>query len=592
MIYLYKSLRELLNPSDFKKIIFLSLLLFVIVILEVFGVLVITLLVSSIADLDKALTQFNNIFSYINIFNFTFQASINDILIGIITYIIASVFIYTLAMRFISLETQLITSNLKSNFISTTLSASWIENLNQNTSQRISNILNDTTQIGFTLIDLMHLLSRTYLAILLIFWLFIANPIITSLIVLILFSLYTFIHFNIKSSLALHGDESVKFNQHLVRSITNMFGHIKEIIFYDNQAKQEEALRDINLTIAHSTGQKIFLINLPRFLIDSLILIMLVGGVAYYANLGFVSENFYSTVSIFGIASIKILPAIQNIFYYTQQIVARKSNLKNLLNFYEHNEANLDKVVTQTLFPVDILKNIEFNNVNFEYSKSSNVLLDLSASIEIGEKIAIVGPSGSGKSTFLDLLIGILPPTSGKILVDSKKINTSNLIKYRQNFSYVPQKIFLTDDSIRENILLYSTERNNDLIQDELLQESKVSNFLKSFENGINTSISESSQMISGGEKQCIGFARAFVQDKQIIVLDEATSSMDKDLSLSLIKTAITKSSTVICATHQSHLLHLFDKIMVFDNGRLVKVDTLENLTRNDKFVSGLMNAK
>ena len=263
-----------------------------------------------------------------------------------------------------------------------------------------------------------------------------------------------------------------------------------------------------------------------------------------------------------------------------------------MLNFYEHNQTHLEKAVSENPISVDIHKNIEFRDVNFEYSRSSNALFDLSVSLEIGENIAIVGPSGSGKSTFLDILIGILPPTSGKILVDSKKIDTSNSIKYRQNFSYVPQKIFLADDSILENIFLYSTEDNKDLIHDELLKASRVSNFIKNFDKGINAFISESSQMISGGEKQCIGFARAFSQDKKIMVLDEATSSMDKDLSLSLIKTAISKSSTVICATHQSHLLHLFDKIMVFDNGKLLKFDKLENLIRDNNFVSSLMNAK
>jgi len=589
VIHLYKSLKNLLSPEDFKKITFLSLLLFIIVCFEVFAVLVITFLVSSLTDLDQVMLKVNLFLLHFSIFDSAHSQSINNLLIIIILYICFSVCAYLFVMRYVSLQTQLITSHLKSDFIAATLSTSWMDNINQNSSQRISNVLNDTVQIGFTLIDLMYLLSRTYLAILLILWLFYADPLITTLIFSTLIILYTFIHFGLRASLLRYGELSVEFNQKLVQSLTNMFGHIKEIIFYDSQAKQESALREINLTIAHSTGQKFFLVNIPRFLIDSLILIIMVGGVAYYGNVGGVSENFYSTISIFGIAAIKMLPAIQNIFYYTQQILARKPNLDNLIHFYQNSNDRSFDTITSSFDPIDIEANILFKNIYFEYEHSKTTLFNVSTSIEIGKKIAIVGPSGSGKSTFLDILIGILPPSSGEILVDSRPINLVSSTHYRQNISYVPQKIFLVDGTLKENILLYGGEAFLDMSQEIVLNQSKVSNFLESLEGGLDTMISESSQKISGGEKQCIGFARAFSQDKKIMVLDEATSSMDQDLSTSIINSVFSSSKTVVCATHQAHLLHLFDEIMVFENGRLADVGSLDDLLKTNKFIIGLM---
>ena len=588
MIHLYKSLIILLSKEDSKKIIILSSLLFIIVILEVAAVLIITLLVSGLNDLGQIMLKINSFFSLFA-FHSSTNFSINHMFLMVIFYVIFSIVIYLYAMRYVSLETQVITSNLKSNLISKILSSTWMENINQNSSQRISNVLNDTVQIGFTLIDLMYLLSRVYLSVLLICWLLYVDPFITASILSILMILYVCIHFGLRPYLLKYGEQSVEFNQNLVRSLTNMFGHIKEIIFYNSQSKQAKVLRDINLTIASSTGQKFFLVNIPRFLIDSLILILMVLGVAYYSNAGSVSENFYSIISIFGVAAIKMLPAIQNIFYYTQQIASRKKNLDNLVDYFQEHTNHKFQSPTHHSLNLKIQKNLSFKNINFEYRNKVSTLRDFSASIDIGDKIAIVGPSGSGKSTFLDILIGILPPSSGEIFVDSQPINFINAHQYRKNFSYVPQKTFLVDGTLKDNILLYGGEDVFNSSQASILAKSKISNFIHNLDSGINTILSENSQKISGGEKQCIGFARAFVQEKEIIVLDEATSSMDKDLSLKIIHSALSTSETTICVSHQAHLLHLFDKIMVFQDGCLTDFDTLHSLIERNEFIKNLM---
>lgn len=588
MIHLYKSLKVLLSNEDSRKVIFLSSLLFIIVVLEVAAVLIITLLVSGLNDPDQTAVQINSFVSFFTLHS-PINLSFNYLLLLVIFYVIFSIFIYLHTMRYVSLQTQLITSNLKSNFISKTLSLSWMENIDQNSSQRISNVLNDTVQIGFTLIDLMYLLSRFYLSILLICWLLYVDLAITASILLTLLVLYILIHLILRPYLLKYGEQTVEFNQSLVKSLTNMFGHIKEIIFYNSQSKQKKALRDINLKIASSMGKKFFLVNIPRFLIDSLILIFIVLGVAFYSNTALVPESFYSTISIFGVAAIKMLPAIQNIFYYTQQILSRKKNLDNLVHYFQQFNPQKTRNIYTHPSSFQIQKNLSFKNINFAYKKRVSTLRDFSVSIDIGDRIAIVGPSGSGKSTFLDILLGILPPSSGEIFLDSTLSNFTNTNQYRKNFSYVPQKTFLVEGTLKENILLYGGEHVLDAAESEILAKSKISNFIHNLDNGLDTLVSETSQKISGGEKQCIGFARAFVQEKEIMVLDEATSSMDKDLSSGIMHSAFSASKTIICVSHQAHLLHLFDKIMVFENGCLIDFDTLDSLLMKNEFIKRLM---
>jgi ABC-type bacteriocin/lantibiotic exporter with double-glycine peptidase domain len=236
---------------------------------------------------------------------------------------------------------------------------------------------------------------------------------------------------------------------------------------------------------------------------------------------------------------------------------------------------------------------IEFKNVSFQYEeKGLTILENISIKIPSGKNIAIIGPSGSGKSTFLDLLLGFLSPKHGEILVDGLQMTKDNINSIRYNFAFVPQKVYLVEDTLKNNILFGSqgahyteADLNNAIIS------SKLEEVIKKLPDGLETIVSESNQLVSGGEKQSIGIARATLKEAGVVILDEATNAMDHDLEEATMKNLLdgSKFKTVICITHKPALLKYFDEIYVFDSGKITASGSYEKIIANNDFLEAMM---
>ena len=216
----------------------------------------------------------------------------------------------------------------------------------------------------------------------------------------------------------------------------------------------------------------------------------------------------------------------------------------------------------------------------------------MSLQFKFGEKIAIVGPSGAGKSTFLDMLIGFIHPDKGKILIDGIELSAADGGSIRNNFSYVPQKVQLIEGTIKENILFGSSEIDlNEAKLQETIRLSNLDQVIKSLPHGLETILSDSNQHVSGGQKQCIGFARALYKSRNVLILDEATNAMDYELEAATMDYLLNHSSfkTVICITHKPALLKYFDKIYVFDAGEITASGTYEEIITNNSFLAAMM---
>jgi len=282
------------------------------------------------------------------------------------------------------------------------------------------------------------------------------------------------------------------------------------------------------------------------------------------------------------------LPAAQQIFYYSNEINSRIPYLSNVTELLVKN-AHFENIGTEeVIFSREIL----FKNVSFSWDGSESKSL-LNLKIKKGEKIAVLGPTGSGKSTFIDLLLGLLEPESGEIYMDDIKINKKNLKSYRNIFAFVPQKIFFLEDSIRENILFGSkfelTENN---LLDRIMQELKFDLITKDNKT-LDSNLSDSNQTVSGGQKQVIGIARALYRGGDILVLDEATSAMDKKLEKSIFEAIPNFGfSNLVCITHSTNMLEEFDTIYVFNNGAIEDYGAYEALKERNDFLLSLLKEK
>ena len=250
-----------------------------------------------------------------------------------------------------------------------------------------------------------------------------------------------------------------------------------------------------------------------------------------------------------------------------------------------------DKILEDKSLPILQISsgNIIFQNVNFLYSDNSAILNNVNINISGGSKTGIIGESGSGKSTILNLIPRFFNLTEGKILIDKQEINNVRLSSLRKAISIVSQDTILFDDTIKKNIA-YAKKNATD---DEIYKASKlagIDNFVNSLENGYETLVGENGVKLSGGQKQRISVARAFLKNSPIILLDEATSSLDSD-SEEKIKQALnelTKNKTTLIISHKLSTIITCEKIYVINKGKIIGEGTHLELVKNSAYYRNL----
>jgi len=230
------------------------------------------------------------------------------------------------------------------------------------------------------------------------------------------------------------------------------------------------------------------------------------------------------------------------------------------------------------------LKNatLEFKNISFTYPDGTHALKNLSAKIEGGKKVGLVGISGSGKTTFLNLIPRFFNLKHGTILIDDQNINNINLNSLRKEISIVSQDVILFDDTIRSNILYGNASASDD----EIINACKFAaaqDFVEKLPNKYETIIGENGIKLSGGQKQRLSIARAILKDSPIILLDEATSSLDSESEVVIQKAIenLTKNKTTIIIAHRLSTITNCDKILVFDDGQIIDEGSHQFLVKN-----------
>ena len=271
-------------------------------------------------------------------------------------------------------------------------------------------------------------------------------------------------------------------------------------------------------------------------------------------------------------------------------------NLTNVVNELQNGLASADRVFAimdidsdikdrnNAAEIVDLKESLSFNQVSFSYGeKNDKVLNNINFKINKGEIIALVGPSGAGKSTLVDLIPRFYDTLDGSIKIDNKNIKELKISSLRSLMGIVTQETFLFDDSVKANIA-YGLENISDNQIEEAAKAANADNFIKELPDGYNTIIGERGVSLSGGQKQRIAIARAIVKNPPILILDEATSSLDSESEKhvqSAIENLMSKR-TVIVIAHRLSTVHNADKILVLEKGQIVQEGKHEDLVNNE----------
>jgi len=587
-----KSLRAILSKADFNKLLSMSLILTIVALIEVGGLAAIAFLILNLENLNSALVE-------IKIFNHLLTSlglSENKTLflfsILIIIYSLLTIIVSTVSIKRISIFCELMGAKIKTKLLQHFLKLNWLEFSRSKSSKNMSRIINDGDIVADMMNFFMNLFNKFILALIIAIALFFFNPLLTFGIAIILSAAYFLIFLVFKKRVRKNSLEITRLMDATLNIVTNIFGSFKEIIFYNNQKQVVSNFENIDSNLANLKGVNMSWSYMPRFYIDAALLLMLVLASIFVSYNDLSTSSFFATLSVYGLAALKLLPASQNIFYFSYEIYSRMPHLNNVCALLASDYKN------EFLNPQDKLpffnKEISFSNISFNYRKNKTqpLLSKINLKITKGQKIAIVGPTGSGKSTFLDLLLGMIEPDSGQITVDDIALSKENIHSYRKNFAYVPQKIFFLEDTLLKNITFGSTSDLDANKLNKAILNSSLKRIINNLPQGIETNISDTNQMVSGGQKQCIGIARALYRGGDILVLDEATSGMDQALEKKIYENIFNSNfKSFICVTHRMSLLNTFDHILVFNEGKIEAAGHYNELLRTSKFFNSLVES-
>jgi ATP-binding cassette subfamily B protein/ATP-binding cassette subfamily C protein len=299
---------------------------------------------------------------------------------------------------------------------------------------------------------------------------------------------------------------------------------------------------------------------MPRNLLESIGFSLLVGAVLMIIFRYGSAETIIPVIAMYALALYRILPSINRMLSNINQIAYTQRSLDIV---YEHYTL---ETVHEGNGPVTFNRSIIFDNVSFQYLKGPVVLKNLSFTLNKGDKFAITGPSGSGKSTLVDLITGIIKPSSGSIIADGTELNSGNIRTWRKRIGYIPQSIYLFDSTVAENVVFGSVYD-----EDRLIHALRIANIWETLKekDGINTRVGEGGIQLSGGQKQRIGIARALYNDPDILILDEATSALDNETETKIMDEIydVSKAKTLIVIAHRLTTVEKCGRTLIIENG-------------------------
>ena len=349
--------------------------------------------------------------------------------------------------------------------------------------------------------------------------------------------------------------------------------------FYANE------MRKTKMQLAGYDAEIRFIPNISKYTIEISVIIgiAIIAGIQFYL---FDSNRAIAVISVFLAASTRIAPAIVRV---QQNLIGVKSSLSAAKPTFDlidelNDVKELDK--TETLITTnhkDFLPRLNLRDLKFTYNDAKNdTIQNISLDVEEGRFIAFVGPSGGGKSTLIDLILGLLAPSSGSIRI-SGLTPVDAIKKWPGSIGYVPQDVFIENSTVKENICLGF---NPELVPDDLvwqaLELADLSGFVKGLEGQLSYRISDAGKNLSGGQRQRLGIARALLTKPKIVIFDEATSALDAEtenrVSESILK--LTGECTVIFIAHRLSVVRSADMIYYIDKGRIVNQGTFDELRK------------
>ena len=465
-----------------------------------------------------------------------------------------------------------------------TLYQPYQKHVSRNSSEVISGITGKIALlIGSVLVPLLTLLSSSFLFASIMMALIAIDPSIAIIATLVLGVSYAGILKITKQQLKTNGERVARETTTVIKSLQEGLGGIRDVLLDGTQEVYCRIYQKADRSLRHANGQTNIIGASPRYLIETLGMIL----IAVFAySMSQREGGMGSTLPVLGAVALgaqRLLPVLQQAYAALTIMRGAQASLQDVISLLDQ---PLPKYLEQPQTkPIQFEKEITIEDVEFSYDEEApKVLKSINLSIKKGQRVGFIGATGGGKSTLIDILMGLLPPTKGRMLVDGVPITQENQRSWQLNISHVPQHIYLSDSSIQENIAFgVPKEKINQERIVEAVKKAQLEDVITGLAEKLETTVGEQGVRLSGGQRQRIGIARALYRNSSVLILDEATSALDVTTEHAITRSIeqLNEGLTILIIAHRQETLKNCDVIYELKNGQIHRQLTYEDLTAN-----------
>ena len=588
MLETVRRLFELMLPEERRRARLLFVVMLVVAILETAGVVSIMPFMALVANPHVVETNLYLARLYQGLAFSSTDAFL--VFAGIVTLVLltlsnaASMLLVWVMFRFVYLQDHLLSARLIERYVG----RPYAFFLTRNSAELVKNILSEVTSVVHgLLIPSLQIAAKGLVALFLAGLLLLADPWLAMGVAIVLGGAYAAIYLLVHGFLGRLGEVRNEANTRRFTAASSVLAGIKEIKLYQRTGFFLKGYEGASLLFARNSSTHQIIAQLPRYVLEVLAMGGAIVIILYLIASRVQLDQSLPLIGLYVLAGYRLMPALQQIFVSLASLRFTTQSLDILVRDMAIAGPGEEPAAVQKNVP-PLIDSIRLVDVTFTYPGASEPTIRVpQLDLPARKSVAFVGTTGAGKSTIVDILCGLLVPETGSVLVDGARIDRDNVLSWQRHIGYVPQQIYLIDDTIARNIAFGLPDGQVDMARVEAASRAaSLHDFVvRDLEEGYATVVGERGVRLSGGERQRIGIARALYHDPDVLVFDEATAALDTNTESAVMQAidALSGTKTLIMIAHRLATVRNCDCIFVIDKGRVVASGSYDGLVRDDE---------
>jgi len=587
-----QDIKNICSRKHIKYLILLLLGMFIAAAIEIVGLGSVPIFIMIIIDIDVLSNKFPTFFAndYIKSLSQDYITIFGGIIL-ILIFLLKNVYL-SLFLFFQGKVIKILKIDVTNKLFKIYINAPYSFHIINNPSVLIRNITQSVSGAINTILSTLTVTREILILIVVFILLFLNEPMVSISVFSILILITGLFMFFTRQTLISRGEQLQFLFEDQMKTINHTLGSIRETKILNRENYLTNLFMHQVDKIEKHSFFSYFLSQTPRLFLEFIAVFTVALTTIIFVLINLSNEQILPTISLLAVCAIRLIPAFNSIVSSISTRRFSKASLKivsgEMINVPIEDKFKNKNLIEEKNYKKYLFKDqIKFENVFFSHENSNaKILQNISLEIRRGQKVGIIGKSGAGKSTLIDLILGLIKPIEGKILIDDSNLEY-NLRDWQKQIGYVPQDIYLLDDTIKNNIAFGLN--TNDINQERILKSielSRLKDYVGSLEKKENTVVGNRGIKVSGGQKQRIGIARALYNNPGILILDEATSSLDaineRKIMEEIYNTA--KNTTLIIVTHRYKPVSNCDKIYLLDNGKIIDEGKFADLEKRHSF--------